>query len=201
LLTAPLALVVRFRRSRGVERAQLKWRTYAAAITVGLTLIPFVSPTGPVKTLAGATATFGIALLPVAIGIAIFRYRLYDIDLLIRRTVIYTALSAALIAAYLVGLALFQTLLAPITSGNAVGVAISTLFVVALFQPLRTRIQAAVDHRFYRSRYDAERTLDAFSLRLRDEVNLDAVRGGLLDAVRETMQPVHASVWLREAEA
>jgi hypothetical protein len=197
-LIAPLALVVRFRRSRGIERQQLKWLTYTAAIGFGLGLIAFLAPPGPIRVLGDPMSVFGIGLLPVAIGIAILRYRLYDIDVLIRRSLVYAALSAVLIAAYLVGLALFQTILAPITSGSAVAVAISTLAVVGLFQPMRTRIQAAVDRRFYRSQYHAERTLDAFSLRLRDEVNLDAVRGGLLDAVRETMQPAHASVWLRE---
>ena len=139
----------------------------------------------------------GFGLLPIAIGIAILRYRLYDIDVLIRRTLVYAALSAVLIAAYLVGLALFQAILAPITSGSAVAVAISTLAVVALFQPMRIRIQATVDRRFYRSQYDAERTLDTFSARLREEVDLDAVRSDLIDAVQRTVQPAHASVWLR----
>jgi hypothetical protein len=196
-LIAPLALVVRFRRSHGVERQQLKWLTYTAAIAFGLALIAFVAPPGPIRVLADPTSIFGIGLLPVAVGVAIFRYRLYDIDVLIRRTIIYAALSAILIAAYLVGLALFQAILAPITSGSAVAVAISTLAVVALFQPMRTRIQAAVDRRFYRSRYDAERTLDAFSVRLRAEVDLDAVRADLIDAVERTVQPAHATVWLR----
>jgi hypothetical protein len=200
-LIAPLALVVRFRRSHGVERQQLKWLTYTAAIAFGLALIAFVAPPGPIRVLADPTSIFGIGLLPVAIGIAIFRYRLYDIDVLIRRTLIYAALSAVLLAAYLVGLALFQTILAPITSGSAVAVAISTLSVVALFQPVRRRIQAAVDRRFYRSRYDSARTLDAFSARLRDEVDLDAVRLDLIDAVQRTVQPAHASVWLREAKS
>ena len=136
-------------------------------------------------------------LIAPAVGVAILRYRLYDIDVLIRRTVVYAALSAVLIAAYLVGLASFQAILAPITSGSAVAVAISTLAVVALFQPVRARIQAAVDRRFYRSRYDAERTLESFRVRLRDEVDLDALRGGLLDAARDTVQPSQASLWLR----
>jgi hypothetical protein len=197
MLMAPVALVLRFRRSHGVEREQLKWLMYTAAIAFGLVLIGFASPGGTAKLLIQFTGIVGVGLLPVAIGIAIFRYRLYDIDVLIRRTLIYAALSAVLIAAYLVGLALFQTTLAPITSGSAVAVAISTLAVVVLFQPMRTRIQAAVDRRFYRSRYDAERTLDAFSVRLRDEVDLDAVRSDLIDAVQRTVQPAHASVWLR----
>jgi len=197
-LIAPLALIVRFRRSHGIERAQLKWLTYTAAVTFGLVLIPFVVPSGLVKTLAEAMAIFGIGLLPVAIGIAVTRYHLYDIDLLIRRTLIYAAVSVVLLAAYVGGVALFQFLLAPITAGSGVAVAISTLAVVALFQPLRRRIQVGVDRRFYRSRYDAVRTLDSFAVRLRDEVDLDAVRADLIGSVQRTMAPAHASLWLRE---
>jgi hypothetical protein len=198
LLIAPLALLVRFRRSRGIERAQLKWLTYTAAITFGLVVVPFVVPPGPIKTLTGATATFGIGLLPIAIGVAVTRYRLYDIDVLIRRTLIYAAVSAVLLAAYIGGVALFQFVLAPITDGSGVAVAISTLAVLALFQPLRRRIQVGVDRRFYRSRHDAGRTLDSFTVRLRDEVDLEAVRADLVGAVRETMAPAHMSLWLRE---
>jgi len=197
VLIAPAALVVRFRRSRGVEREQLKWLTYTAAIGFGLVLIGFAAPEGIIKFLVQLTGLVGIGLLPVAISIAVTRYRLYDIDVIIRRTLIYAALSAVLLGAYFVGLALFQAIVAPITSGNGVAVAISTLAVVGLFQPMRTRIQALVDQRFYRSRYDAERTLDAFSLGLRAEVDLDAVRADLIDAVERTVQPAHASVWLR----
>jgi hypothetical protein len=174
---------------------------YTAAIAFGLVLIGFASPGGTAKLLIQFTGIVGVGLLPVAIGIAIFRYRLYDIDVLIRRTLTYAALSAILLAAYLVGLALFQTILAPITSGSAAAVAISTLGVVALFQPVRARIQAGVDRRFYRSRYDSTQTLDAFSARLRDEVDLDAVRSDLIDAVQRTVQPAHASVWLRQAKS
>jgi hypothetical protein len=197
-LVAPIALVVRFRRSRGVEREQLKWLMYTTAMTFGLLVILVLTPRGAIADLAVSATLVGIGLIPVAIGLAIFRYRLYDIDVLIRRTIIYAALSAVLVAAYLVGLALFQAILAPITSGSAVAVAVSTLAVVALFQPVRTRIQRVVDRRFYRSRYDAARTLDAFSLRLRSEVDLESVRTELLDAVGTTLNPIHASVWLRE---
>jgi hypothetical protein len=197
-LIAPLALAVRFRRSRGVERQQLKWLTYTAAIAFGLALVAFVVPPGPMRVVADATSIFGIGLLPVAIGIAVMRYRLYDIDVLIRRTLIYAAVSAVLLAAYIGGVALFQFVLAPVTAGSGVAVAISTLAVVALFQPLRRRIQEAVDSRFYRSRYDAARTLDSFAVRLRDEVDLDAVRADLLGSVQQTMAPAHTSLWLRE---
>ncbi len=198
VLIAPLALVVRFRRSSGVERQQLKWLTYTAAIAFGLSLIAYVAPPGPIRVFADTTSIFGIGLLPIAIGIAVTRYRLYDIDVLIRRTVIYAAVSAVLLATYVGGVAVLQTILAPLTTGSGVAVAISTLAVIALFQPLRTRMQAAVDRRFYRAKYDAERTLDTFAGRLRDDVELDSVRAELLTAVAETLQPSHASVWLRK---
>ena len=198
VLIAPLALVVRFRRSRGVEREQLKWLTYAAAIAFGLLVTKFVIPQGPLRAFAEATSLFTLGLLPVAIGIAVTRYRLYDVDVLIRRTLIYAAVSAVLLVAYIGGVALFQTILAPITAGSGVAVVISTLAAVALFQPLRRRIQEAVDRRFYRSRYDAVRTLDSFAFRLRDEVELDAVRADLLGAVQQTVAPDHVSLWLRE---
>jgi len=140
----------------------------------------------------------GIGLLPVAIGIAVTRYRLYDIDVLIRRTLIYAGVSALLAAAYIGGVALFQTILAPFTAGSGVAVAISTLAVVALFQPVRRRIQSAVDHRFYRAKYDAERTLDAFAARLREQIDLASLERELVGVVNDTMQPVHASLWLRK---
>jgi hypothetical protein len=198
VLTAPLALLVRFRRSRGVERQQLKWLTYTAAIAFGLAFLAFVLPPGPISVLADAMSVFGIGLLPVAIGIAVARYRLYDIDILIRRTLIYASVSAVLLAAYIGGVAVSQGILAQFTAGSGVAIAISTLAVVAVFQPVRRRIQEAVDRRFYRSRYDAVRTLDSFAFRLRDEVALDAVRADLLRAVERTMSPAHASLWLRE---
>ncbi len=161
-------------------------------------LIGFLSPRGPIAALAQATSVIGIGLLPVAIGIAVMRYRLYDIDVLIRRTVVYGAVSAALVATYLGAAVLFQAVLRPFTSGSELAVAGSTLLVVALFQPFRSRIQGAVDRRFYRSRYDAARTLDAFGARLRNEVDLDSVRADLLGVVHDTVRPAHASVWLRE---
>ncbi len=196
-LIAPVVLVVRFLRSRGIERQQLKWLMYIAAITSGLGVVASVGPPGPIKVLAEATVTLGVGLLPIAIALAIFRYRLYDIDVLIRRTLIYAAVSAVLLATYVGGVALLQAILAPLTAGSGVAVAISTLAVVALFQPVRRRIQAAVDRRFYRGKYDAERTLDAFAARLRDEVDLVALQGELLGAVNDTVQPAYASVWLR----
>jgi hypothetical protein len=199
VLIAPLSLVVRLRRSRGVEREQLKWLTYTAAITFVLMVIGYLIPPGPLNTLVETPTILGVGLLPVAIGIAILRYHLYAIDVLIRRTLIYATLSAVLLALYLGGVAFFHAILAPVTSGSSVAVAISTLAVVALFQPFRSRIQAAVDRRFYREKYDAERTLDAFAARLRDQVDLGALEGELLAVVDDTMRPAQANVWLRKA--
>ena len=136
-------------------------------------------------------------LIPIAAAIAILRYRLYDIDVLINRTLVYGAVSLVLGGIYAVGVVLFQTVLSPLTGRSELSVAISTLLVIALFQPLRTRAQLEVDRRFYRARYDAARTVDAFSVRLRDEVDLDSVRADLIAVVHDTIHPAHASVWLR----
>jgi len=198
-LIAAAALVVRFRRSGGIEREQLRWLMYTAAFIVGLLLIGFLTPPGPAANVAQVASLFGIGLLPIAIGIAITRYHLYDIDVLIRRTLIYAVLSAVLLATYIAGVALLQAILAPLTAGSGVAVAISTLAVVALFQPLRTRVQATVDRRLYREKYDAQRTLDVFAARLRDEVDLAALEGELLGVVNDTMRPAYANVWLRDS--
>jgi hypothetical protein len=197
-LIAPLTLAVRFRRSRGVERQQLKLLTYTAAITFGLALIAWVTPQGPIRIITDATSVFGIGLLPVAIGIAITRYRLYDIDVLINRTVVYGATSAAIAATFFVGIVALQALLRPLTSGSELAIAASTLVSFALFQPIRRRMQSAVDHRFDRSRYDAARTLNQFADQLRDEVDLDELRVDLLDLVTQSMAPAHLSLWLRD---
>jgi hypothetical protein len=193
----------RFASADGVERQQLKWFLGSLAVVAAITIptLPFsLELVGdPVMRYVARVATvLAFGTLPLAIGFAVLRYRLYDIDLLIRRTLVYAAVSAVLLAAYVGGVALFHLVLAPITAGSGVAVAISTLVVVALFQPLRRRIQEGVDRRFYRSRYDAARTLDSFAVRLRDEVDLDAVRADLLGSVRQTMAPAHLSLWLRE---
>jgi uncharacterized membrane protein YhaH (DUF805 family) len=200
-LLAVASVVVRFRRAHGIEREQLKWILYAATVVgIGLVAqIPISIAMAPdaAANASNAIATSAFACVPVAIGIAVLRYRLYDIDVLIRRTIVYGATTGAIAVAFFGGIVVLQAVLDPLTSGSELAVAASTLLSFALFQPLRRRFQSAVDRRFYRSRYDAVRTLDAFSVRLRDEVDLDAVRGGLLDAVRDTVQPADASVWLR----
>ena len=142
---------------------------------------------------------YAFVLLPLAIAMAIFRYRLYDIDLLINRTLVYGTLTAALTAAYLITTTVLQGLLRPVVGQSDFAVAGSTLVVAALFRPSRARIQGFIDRRFYRNKYDAARTLERFSARLRDEVDLDALTGELLELVGDVMQPRQVSLWLREA--
>jgi len=200
VLLAVASLIVRFRRATGVERQQLKWLVYAVALVV---LFFFTNSlaflTGRASDLAAAASILSLALIPLAIGVAMLRYRLYEIDVLINRTIVYAALSAVLVAAYVTGVATFQFLLSRFTSGSPIAVAVSTLAVVALFQPLRRVIQAAVDRRFFRRKYDAARTLERFSERMRDEIDLEALERELVAVVNDTMQPAHASVWLRSA--
>jgi hypothetical protein len=188
------AFVRRFWGSRGVERQQLKWVAYAAVIAVTATvLLPQSSGRRPLEIAKQVV----ILMVPLAAGLAVLRYRLYDIDLLIKRTLVYGSLTAVLGLMYVVSVLVSQQLLRGFTAGSDIAVAVSTLVVVALFQPIRTRVQELVDRRFYRARYDATRTIDAFSVRLRGDVDLDSVRADLIGVVHDTVHPAHASVWLR----
>ena len=204
LIAAAFSLFVRLRRAAGVERQQIKWFTYAAAATVSATFaysIPGVIDTPPWFEWAGfvLNATF-VPAIPVSIGIAILRYRLYDIDLLINRTFVYGSLTAMLVAVYFGGVATSQALFRALTGQEQLpqlAVVVSTLAIAALFNPIRRRIQAFIDSRFYRRKYDAAKTLDAFSARLRDETDLGTLSEELIGAVKETMQPEHISLWLR----
>jgi hypothetical protein len=209
-----ICVFLRFRDARGTERQQIKWFAYAtgvaavavflnflvlgvATVTVSREASVLISAHPAVKA-AQAFNVAGLSFIPVAVGIAIVRYRLYDIDLLINRTVVYGATSAAIGATFFVAIVALQPVLRQLTSGSELAIAASTLVSFALFQPIRRRIQDAVDRRFDRSRYDAARTLEAFADQLRDEVDLVTLRAELLAAVRETMAPAHTSLWLRE---
>ncbi len=196
---APIAaLIVRFRRSRGVERLQMKWFTWAVAVTAVLWISGSMLPSAEAQAIVEPFGLLSLCLAPVTIGIAVLRYRLYEIDRLISRTLVYGALTVLLGAAY-VGLVLSgQALLESFAGGSNLAIAVSTLVVAALFLPLRSRVQSFVDRRFYRRRYDAQRTLEGFGAQLREQVDMSPLRNGLLDVVDETMRPAHVSLWLRE---
>jgi hypothetical protein len=193
-----ISLVLRFRRSRGEERQQLKWFAWAGGLFCSLFLVaPVLWATAP-ETVWMMLFLLAVSTLPIATGIGILKHRLYDIDVVINRTLVYGSLTAILAGTYFGFVLLFQLALNPITEGSELAVAASTLAVAALFRPARRRIQAAVDRRFYRRKYDAARTLEAFSSRLREEIDLEALRAELTGVVRETMQPDHVSLWMRE---
>jgi hypothetical protein len=195
---AALLLLTRFRWTTGVERQQLKWFVFASALA-SLGLIVGIAP--PTASAGSYLTVGGLALVPLATGVAILKYRLYDIDRIINRTLVYAALTASLATAYFVGVTVLQRLLRPITGTSTLAVAGSTLAVAALFGPLRERIQTLIDRRFYRQRYDAAQTLDAFSNKLRDEVDVEVVAQEILMVAAETMQPAHVSLWLDSRES
>jgi hypothetical protein len=143
-------------------------------------------------------AASSFALIPLAIGVAVLRYRLYEIDRIISRTIGWAVVTTIVAGLFIALVLAFQALLAPLTGSNTIAVAGSTLLVAALFQPLRRRVQRLVDRRFNRTRYDAERTVAAFAARLRDEVDLESLRGEILTAVAQTVQPTSVSLWLRD---
>jgi hypothetical protein len=199
---ATLAVFWRLRPAVGVERQQIKWFAYSAAIfAIGVVLIviPLAINTPPWYEWF-ATAIFAAIspAIPISIGIAILRYRLYEIDTLINRTLVYGSLSATLVLLYFGGIVVLQRLFVLLTGEQStLAVVASTLLIAALFTPLRRRIQSFIDRRFYRRKYDARKTLEAFSSTLRDETDLGALSDDLVGVVRETMQPAHVSLWLR----
>jgi hypothetical protein len=208
ILASALSLVLRFVRSGGEEREQIKWLAFAALV-VGLGSSSVVIPSIILSNDAGGADPLWMNLLedaevlslagvPVAVGIAVLRYRLYDIDLLINRTLVYGSLTAMLALVYVGGVVGLQSAFrALIGQESTLAVVVSTLAIAALFNPLRRRVQALVDRRFYRRKYDAAKTLEAFNSKLRDETGLDTLSGEVVGVVREAMQPAHVSLWLR----
>ncbi len=202
-LVAAASVVAGRRNARGVERQQIKWLLYAAPIwffgsALKIAAFYFSLIVGPWGLWIGylLVAVGGLSG-PVAIGVAILRYRLYEIDILINRTLVYGTLTAMLVAVYFGGIVLLQRVFVTLTGQKStLAVVASTLVIAALFNPLRRRVQAFVDRLFYRSKYDAAKTLEAFSAKLRDETDIEALSDDLVGVVRETMQPAHVSLWL-----
>ena len=209
-LVAAASVVVGRRNARGIERQQIKWLLYAAPIwffgsALKIAVFYFELIEGPWGLWIGyALVAVGGLSGPVAIGVAILRYRLYEIDIVINRTLVYGSLTALLALVYFGGVATTQALFRALTGQEQqpqLAIVVSTLVIAALFNPLRSHIQSFIDRRFYRRKYDAAKTLEAFSAKLRDETDLDALSGDLVGVVRETMQPAHVSLWLRPETA
>ena len=201
-LVASGALILRLRRGSWVERQQIKWLAYAAVASTGGSILTYTPPEAIgarwVTGVGYVLLELGVIGIPISIGIAILRYRLYEIDTLINRTLVYGALTAILVALYFSGIVVLQRVFVALTGEQStLAVVASTLLIAALFNPLRRRIQGFIDRRFYRHKYDARKTLETFSAKLRDETDLDALSGDLVGMVRETMQPAHVSLWLR----
>jgi hypothetical protein len=206
LLAGVLASVVstigRFRRSIGEERSQLKWLAYAGGVVVLTAAVSLTAESSAGESASVLIQVLQLALVgslctvPIATGIAVLKYRLYDIDRIINRSLVYGVVTVLLAVGYAGGVLVAQAIL-PLPDDSPAVVAITTLAVVALFRPLRSRVQGFVDRRFYRRRYDAARTIESFGSRLRQETDLDSLRTELLSLVNQTMQPAHASLWLR----
>ncbi|MEK7327792.1 MAG: hypothetical protein AAB217_21310 [Chloroflexota bacterium] len=195
VLCAALSLLLRLRRAQGEKRQQLKWIVYAGV------LLAAVSPFSSINALSGLLI---LALLgvPAATAIAILRYRLYDIDIIIRRTLVYSVLSGALALVYFGTVVLLQQLFRALTGQqSAVAIVVSTLAIAALFAPLRRRVQDVIDRRFYRKKYDAAKTLAEFAATCRDETDLDTLTARLVEVVEETMQPESVTLWLKSTES
>jgi hypothetical protein len=213
ILASAVSMVLRFRRSRGEVRQQIKWFTFVVSFAGLMFFIVMISqvvivlgsdanlPQTPLWVeLLFSLAALGFAGVPISIGFAVLKYRLYDIDVVINLTLVYGSLTAALVAIYLGGVATTQAILRALTDQTEqpqLAIVVSTLVIAALFNPLRRRIQSFIDRRFYRRKYDARKTIEAFSARLRDETDLETLNNELAGVIRETMQPAHVSLWLR----
>jgi len=216
MLASAASLVLRYRRSRGEEREQIKWIAFAASVVGLLYLIAMVaSVIFPSETWFAAGSPLWLDLLeyaallsftglPIAVGFAVLKYRLYDIDVVINRTLVYGSLTATLALVYFGGVTTTQAMFRVLTGQEQqpqLAVVVSTLVIAALFNPLRRRIQSFIDRRFYRRKYDARKTVEAFSGKLRNETDLEALNNELVGVVGETMQPAHVSLWLRPDSA
>ena len=202
IAVAVVSLVVRRLYARGAERLQTKWFTYTTAVAASGAILQYIiSEPLELVWLRGvgyALVLIGLLGIPISMGIAVTRYRLYEIDLIINRTLVYGSLTAMLVALYFVGIVVLQRVFVFLTGEQStLAVVASTLLIAALFTPLRRRIQSFIDRRFYRRKYNAAKTLEAFSAQLRDETDLEALNNDLVGVVRETMQPAHVSLWLR----
>jgi MFS family permease len=206
MLVAVVSLFVRLRRAGDLERQQIKWFVYATVLAIGGAVLAY-----PVSEAIGSASlewigfvllVAGVMATPISIGMAIMRYRLYEIDLLINRTLVYGSLTVVLALVYFGGVATTQAIFRTITGReeqSQLAIVVSTLLIAALFAPLRRRIQGFIDRRFYRQKYDARKTLEAFSFTLREETDLNALCDNLIEVTGETMQPAHVSLWLRPA--
>jgi hypothetical protein len=195
---------LRWDSAQDEERQQLKWFAYGAALFLSAILFLLAAPEQTSGWVVFSVIMTGLLGIPVAVGIAILRHHLYDIDVVINRTLVYGALTILLALIYFGGVAATHTLLRVLTGQEEqpqLAIVVSTLVIAALFTPLRRRIQSFIDRSFYRKKYDARKTLEAFSTKLRDATDLDALSGDLVGVVRETMQPAHASLWLRPETA
>jgi hypothetical protein len=210
MLASALSLVLRYRRSGGEERQQIKWIAFAASVVAVLYAIAMIATlVFPEEswTIAGSVwwlnlLTYAVlssfTLVPIAVGVAVLKYRLYEIDIIINRALVYISLTATLVALYFGGVVLLQRLFVLLTGQRStLAIVASTLLIAALFGPLRRRVQALVDRRFYRRKYDAAATLAAFNDRLREETDLEALNDDLVGVARDTVQPEHVSLWLR----
>jgi hypothetical protein len=208
VLASILSLVLRVWRATGIERQQMRWFVFSVVMFVVVfgsaqilwAVVEEPESGGPANTFGFFALMLSLIFIPVAMGIGILRHRLYDIDVIVNKALVYGGLTAILALAYLAIVVALQNVI-PGADDSDLTIAGSTLAVAALFRPLRARIQGFIDRRFYRGRYDAQQTLESFSSRLREDVDLDHLSADLLGVVRDTMQPAHASLWLRPAEA